>query len=67
MPFRKSDTEYFKAVNITGGSGSAAPRGHSSFADDKAPRDLIPQMQVGSIVVKLVGLFCSGISVLLFL
>ena len=38
-----------KAVNIRGGggggSGGAAPCSHSSFADDKAPGDLIPQMQ----------------------
>ena len=27
------------------GSGAIVPRSHNSFADDKAPRDLIPQMQ----------------------
>ena len=35
-----------QAVNIKGGGGSGGrPRSHSSFADDKAPGDLIPQMQ----------------------
>ena len=34
-----------KAENIKGVSGGAAARSHSSFADDKAPGDLIPQMQ----------------------
>ena len=27
------------------GSGGAAPRSHSSFADDMAPEDLIPKTQ----------------------
>ena len=34
-----------KAVNNKGGSGGIAHRSHSSFADGKAPGDLIPQMQ----------------------
>ena len=46
MPFRKSDIESF-LKNIKGGGvlGVQPPKSHSSFADDKASGDLIPQMQ----------------------
>ena len=35
----------YLAVNVNGDLGGITPRSHNSFTDDKAPGNLIPQMQ----------------------